>query len=121
PKHEDGPRTAIASTPQVTAEHTMQVIRNAREGSSHAHSQSPATTAASTIRSASPSTNAPRLDATPWSLAVSPSTPSRTDVTWTSTPPINARPAESDHAAQMPITNASNEKRGGGTRQADEH
>jgi hypothetical protein len=54
----------------------MNIVRNGREGLSHSHSATPATTTASTIRSSRSSSNAPRSDDRHCSRAVSPSTPS---------------------------------------------
>jgi len=97
----------------------MIIVRNPREGSSHSHSAIPATITASTIRSSRSSRRAPRSDVRHCSRAVSPSTPSRSDVSWTKMPPTTAREADSDHAAQRPTRAVNTENAPGGMRAAD--
>ena len=92
----------MAMSAQLMAEAAMIPPRNGREGASQTHRASPATIAASTIRSRTASSVAPRGVAIPSRRAVSPSTPSRTEAAWTRSPPIKPRSADSDHAATIP-------------------
>jgi len=95
------------------------VVRNPREGSSHSHRARPATITASTIRSSRSSSSAPRSEVRHCSRAVSPSTPSRIDASWTKMPPTTAREAESDQAAHSPTTAVNSENAAGGIRAGD--
>lgn len=77
------------------------------------HHPSPDTIAASTVRSSTLSSVAPRGLVRSWSLADSPSTPSSTEWRWTRMPPIRGRSAAKRQAARTPITNATNDRRFG--------
>ncbi len=103
--------SAISAHPP--ADMAMIMARNVRDGSFHSHRDRPATTAASTIRSTSASSRAPREVEAPRRRAVSPSTPSSTDAAWVRRPPTTARPADSDQAAMIPTTKNSADSRSG--------
>jgi len=114
-----GLRTARWTSGHANTVAPMISVRNSREGSSHSHRPSPATIAASTIRSRRSSSSAPRFDVRHCRRAVSPSTPSSIDAAWTKTPPTTAREAESDQAAHSPTSAVKIENTAGGIRAAE--
>jgi hypothetical protein len=71
--------------------------------------------APSPTRSTSPSTSAPRGPPRNWSRATSPSTPSATELAWTSSPPARPRPAARSAPAR-PRANATSDTRSGAGR-----
>src|SRR5215217_4298226 len=81
-----------------------------------AHSPSPARMAASPTRSNSPSSSAPRGPPRSWSRATSPSTPSATELAWTSSPPARPWPTASSAAPARPNVNATSDTRSGAGR-----
>ena len=107
--------------PHPIAAARIITTRKVTPGSSQNHSHSPAMIAESTMRSHTPSRRAPPAEARSWRRAVSPSTPSSTDTACVRIPPTTARPAESDHAAQNPMTAVNSVIRFGARRSGDSH
>jgi hypothetical protein len=106
----------MATSVHPTAAAARTAIRKGRDGSSQIHRAKPATMAASTARSNASSRIAPLLEVRLWSLAVSPSTPSRIELAWARRPPTSARDADRDQAAHRPTSRVPTESRAGGIR-----